>query len=186
MGGVDKGLQTYGSSTLVANAIARLRPQVGAVAISANRHPQRYAEYGVAVHADGDGGAFNGPLAGMLAGLKHCATPYLAMVPCDAPRFPLDLVERLANALDAASPNVELAVASTHANVETGNDTNIEATFCLLRCELASVLARDLARGERKASRWLLQQGHVVVRFADALAFANANTLDELERLQPT
>jgi molybdopterin-guanine dinucleotide biosynthesis protein A len=26
--------------------------------------------------------------------LGSCETPYLAIVPCDAPRFPLDLVER--------------------------------------------------------------------------------------------
>jgi molybdopterin-guanine dinucleotide biosynthesis protein A len=30
----------------------------------------------------------------MLVGLGRCETPYLAIVPCDAPRFPLDLVER--------------------------------------------------------------------------------------------
>lgn len=44
---------------------------------------------------------FPGPLAGFLAGLEHCDTPYLVTVPCDTPNFPTDLVDRLATALVA-------------------------------------------------------------------------------------
>jgi len=39
------------------------------------------------------------PLAGMLAVLAHCATEWLACVPCDTRDFPLDLVPRVAAAL---------------------------------------------------------------------------------------
>ena len=182
MGGVDKGLQAYGTGTLAANALARLRPQVAVVAVSANRHHDRYASLGVPLLAD-TSGEFDGPLAGILAGLAHCTTPYLAVVPCDAPSFPHDLVARLSRSLAAAAPAAVAALASTTSD---RGETRIEAAFCLLHRSLAGTLARDLARGERKASRWLLQQGHVVVEFTDAATFANVNTLAELARLQPS
>jgi len=44
-------------------------------------------------------GPLSGPLAGTLVGLGRCKTPYLAMVPCDAPRFPFNLIERLGQGL---------------------------------------------------------------------------------------
>ena len=52
---------------------------------------------------------FAGPLAGFLAGLEHCETPYLVTVPCDTPRFPIDLVARLAAALEAEDADIAMA-----------------------------------------------------------------------------
>ena len=46
MGGVDKGLQLFKGAPLVANAIARLQPQVASINISANRNVDTYKTYG--------------------------------------------------------------------------------------------------------------------------------------------
>ena len=35
-----------------------------------------------------------GLVAGWLAGLERCETPYMVTVPCDTPNFPADLVAR--------------------------------------------------------------------------------------------
>ncbi|MFO1219292.1 MAG: molybdenum cofactor guanylyltransferase MobA [Burkholderiaceae bacterium] len=175
MGGLDKGLQLLRGEPLVAHAIRRLAPQVGAVMINANRHEQRYAEFGLPVWPDADVD-YAGPLAGFLAGLAHCATPWLMTVPCDTPLMPADLVARLAAGLGTA----RAAIAVT----EAAGLRQRQPVFCLLRRELHDDLAAWLAAGERKIERWLARVGCAEVVFADADAFFNANTLAELKSLE--
>ena len=69
--------------------------------INANRNLGAYESFGVPVWPDALPD-YAGPLAGFLAGLERCETPYLVTVPCDTPRFPVDLVERLAAALESS------------------------------------------------------------------------------------
>lgn len=176
MGGVDKGLQIYGDRALALHALQRLAPQVGSLAVNANRHADTYAAFGVPVWPD-SASDFAGPLAGFLAGLEHCTTPWLATVPCDAPSFPTDLVTRLAQALVAAG--ADLAFAAT----EVAGRRHAQPVFCLMRASLRDKLAHDLRSGARKVEAWVVQQRCVELVFDDASAFANANTLDELQRL---
>ena len=81
MGGVDKGLQPHLGMPLAMHALLRLAPQVGETMINANRNLGAYESLGAAVWPDALPD-YPGPLAGFLAGLEHCATPYLATVPC--------------------------------------------------------------------------------------------------------
>lgn len=174
MGGVDKGLQHFHGQPLARHALERLRPQVDGLMLSANRHLADYATFGVPVWPDADA-EFSGPLAGMLAGLTHCTTPYLATVPCDAPLFPRDLVERLAR-VDA---DIVVAAAPDDAGV-----VRRQPVFCLLRADLQGSLAQFIASGSRKVGQWMAQHHCVQVAFAEPLAFANANTLAELAKIQ--
>lgn len=174
MGGVDKGLQDFHGQPLALHALNRLRPQVGPLILSANRHLDAYAAFGVPVLPDADA-EFAGPLAGMLAGLTHCATPFLATVPCDAPLFPPDLVERLA-AVDA---DIVVATAPDDQGVQ-----RLQPVFCLLRADLRGSLAQFLATGGRKVGQWMAQNHCERVAFGEAAAFANANTQNELDEIQ--
>ncbi len=115
MGGVDKGLQNHRGVPLALHALLRLQPQVGEVMINANRNLGAYESMGVPVWPDVQSD-FPGPLAGVLVGLERCETPYLVTVPCDTPNFPLDLVERLAQALVAEQ--ADIAMAATRENGE--------------------------------------------------------------------
>jgi molybdenum cofactor guanylyltransferase len=177
MGGADKGLQLLQGRPLAQHAIERLRPQVGALSISANRNAGAYAALGVPVRADTVPGQ-PGPLAGMLAGLAGCATPWLAVVPCDVPRFPADLVARLAAGLQAAG--AELAIAVTL----EGGQHRAHPVFCLLPATLRDDLAAALARDERRVLQWMRRHRCAEVLFDDAAAFTNANTGEELRRLE--
>jgi molybdopterin-guanine dinucleotide biosynthesis protein A len=177
MGGADKGLQLLAGAPLVVHAIERLRPQVGAVLVNANRNAEAYGAFGVPVIADAVPG-FAGPLAGMLAGLTRCATDWLATVPCDSPHFPADLVERLARAAESAG--AEVAIAATR---EVDGRLQPQPVFCLLATTLRQRLADSLAGGQRKIDRFTAAQRQVVVEFDDPGAFANANTPDDLARL---
>ena len=177
MGGVDKGLQNHQGSTLAMHALLRLGQQVGHLMINANRNLAAYEAMGAAVWPDALPD-YAGPLAGFLAGLEHCETPYLVTVPCDSPLFPLDLVARLAHALEAQ--DAEIAVAATH----EGDVLQVQPVFCLMKTELMESLIRFTQSGQRKIDRWTAQHRCVEVPFDDPLAFANANTPAELQQLQ--
>lgn len=179
MGGLDKGLQDYRGTPLARHALRRLTPQVGRAAINANRHIDVYEAMGAPVWPDllVD---YPGPLAGFLAGLERCETPWLATVPCDSPLFPDDLVPRLAAAFEADA-TLEIAMAAT---LDAGDRLKAQPVFCLLRSSVKASLASYLQDGQRKAERWAALHRTRLVSFDDAGAFANANTAAELQQLQ--
>jgi molybdenum cofactor guanylyltransferase len=177
MGGVDKGLQLHAGRPLAAHALERLRPQVGSVLISANRNTQAYARLGVPVLAD-PLPDYPGPLAGLLAGLMHCRTPWLVTVPCDTPGFPLDLVARLATA--AVAQEAEIALVVTQ---DTDGSARAQPVFALLRTGLHASLDAYLHTGERRILPWLRSHRCVELPFDDTRAFFNANTLEDLRQL---
>ncbi len=72
LGGTDKGLVPLAGRPMIARVLERLRPQCAALAISANGDPARFAGFGLPILPD-DPPDFAGPLAGVLAGLEHCA-----------------------------------------------------------------------------------------------------------------
>jgi molybdenum cofactor guanylyltransferase len=176
MGGVDKGLQNHQGLPLALHALMRLQLQVGDVMINANRNLAAYESFGVAVWPD-PMADYPGPLAGWLAGLEHCSTPYMLTVPCDTPNFPLDLAARLATAL--VNAQTDIAMASTF---EAGKE-QLQPVFCLLKTDLLESLVAYLNAGHRKIASWAAQHACVHVPFEDTAAFANANTLDELRQL---
>ena len=175
LGGVDKGLQPWRGLPLVDHALARLAPQVLEVMISANRNAAEYARRATRVLGDASDD-FPGPLAGILAGLRAASTPWLAVVPCDSPRLPHDLVERLARGVGDARGAV---VQRDHGD----GGLRLEPVCCLLSTSLADDLARYLADGGRKVEGWVSSHAVPVPfdRADDASAFANVNTPADLE-----
>ena len=177
MGGVDKGLQLHGGVPLAQHALARLAPQVGTLAVNANRHLDAYRAMGFAVWPDALP-EYPGPLAGMLAGMRHCRTPYLVTVPCDTPNFPLDLVERLAGGLSAPDTEIVMAVAREEGELHR------QPVFMLMQAALADSAEAFLRSGQGKIGKWAGQHRCAEVVFDEAHAFFNANTLDDLDQLQ--
>jgi len=177
MGGVDKGLQNFHGVPLALHALLRLGPQVGHVMINANRNLGAYEAFGAPLWPDALPD-FAGPLAGFLAGLEQCETPYLVTVPCDSPQFPLDLVQRLAQALEANAADIAMA-----ATLEDGA-LRTQPVFCMMKAEVMETLVRFTHEGQRKIDRWTALHRCVEVAFDDARAFANANTLAELQQLE--
>lgn len=173
VGGQDKGLLHYGGRPLVALALERLREQVGPCAISANRHLDAYARFGLPVWPDATD-TREGPLAGWCAGLQQCSTPYLVSVPCDAPHFPQDLVARLADALIRADADVATATLDDGTGVP-----RVQPVFSLMKRSLLPALQQHLRQADRRVWRWVQAQRHVLVPFDDGAAFANLNTPDD-------
>lgn len=100
--GRDKRLAHLGGRPLLAHVLERLRPQVESLAINA---PQPLEiDPALPLVPDTLPGR-PGPLAGVLAGLRHAArtspgASHLLTVPADTPFLPHDLVARLAAAAD--------------------------------------------------------------------------------------
>lgn len=180
MGGVDKGLQNHLGIPLALHAMLRLSPQVGHVMINANRNLGAYDSFGVPVWPDAIAD-YPGPLAGFLAGLEHCDTPYLVTVPCDTPNFPTDLVARLAAEL--VTHDARIAMAATRG---ASGIVQVQPVFCLMESGLMESLVAFTQGGQRKIDRWTAMHRCVEVVFDDEAAFANANTLQELHQLQNT
>jgi molybdopterin molybdotransferase len=174
MGTVDKGLQPFRGKPMAAHVLERLRAQVGAVAINANQNLETYAALGAPVWPD-DTPGFAGPLAGLEAGMRRCATPLLLSAPCDSPFVPADLAERLFTALQ--EQDADLAYAVTQ---EPGKRRQPHPVFCLVRVDRLPLLSSYLAEGGRKMDGWYADLKAAEVLFEDDGAFRNINTLDEL------
>ena len=186
MGGADKGLQPFHGVPLALHSLRRLQAQTGAAAVNANRNLATYATFGVPVWTDASDG-FDGPLSGFMAGLSHCASPWLATVPCDTPLFPPDLVQRLAAAVVQAQADLALAYAP-EPDAAGQAVLRPQPVCCLLHRSLLPSLQAYTQAGGRRVGAWARQQRMVAVPFDapgdDPRAFSNANTLAELYGLE--
>jgi molybdopterin-guanine dinucleotide biosynthesis protein A len=145
MGGGDKCLLRLGEKTVLAHILARLKPQVADVLLSANGDPARFAGYDLQIVADDDMG--QGPIAGLLAGLNRAKGHGLAFcltVPGDAPLLPRDLARQLWMAMGDAP----CAVAMT--------DGQRQSVFALWRTSALGDIRRLYGDGIR--ALWRLQE----------------------------
>lgn len=169
MGGRDKGLLPFGEGVLIGHVLDAVRPQVGAVLISANRNQDEYRRFGHPVLADPIEG-FQGPLAGFLAGLEQMHSEYLLTLPCDGPVVVPDLAQRLAEGLVQAG--AEIAVAH--------DGERLQPVYALLHRGVLEGLRQALAGGERKIDRWYPRHRWVTVDFSDVPEqFRNINTPED-------
>lgn len=177
MGGGDKGLLPLGDGTLMDQVLARITPQVGAVALNANGDPARLAQFGLPVLPDSVAG-FVGPLAGVLAGLDWAAAQgadTVVSVAADTPFFPCDLVARLVLAGEGMAAPLVLA------RTLDGR----QPTFGLWPIALRDDLRAALEGGLRKVVLWSDRHGGREALFDDPGApFFNVNTPEDLAHAQ--
>ena len=170
MGGEDKGLVGIAGRPMVLQVIERLRPQVGALLISANRNRARYEEMtGCRVVADRHPD-YAGPLAGMASAMEAAGTRFILTSPCDAPLVPGDLGPLLYRAL--ADEGSELSV------VHDGE--RVQPVFALLDRTLLGSMIAYLDSGERKIDRWYARHRMAKADFSGfARSFVNVNSPED-------
>ncbi len=176
MGGSDKALLPLAGRRLVDHVVGRLSRQCGALALSANGAPARFADLGVPVLPDALPG-FPGPLAGLLAGLDWAAAggaDRIVTAPVDTPFLPDDLVARLA----AAAGDAGLALAATAGRW----GPRLHPTCGLWPVALRHDLRAALAAGERRVADWAARHGAATATFAAGRVdpFFNVNTPEDL------
>lgn len=172
MGGTDKGLVDWHGKLLVEHVIERLRPQVAALLISANRNLDRYRAWAPVIE-DPEPMHFAGPLTGILTALHATTTDWLAVAPCDLPALPRDAIARLAAGLGGTRAAFAAPAGQDHSLV------------CLLHRSLASELARHVGDGNARVGAWFAAIGASAVPFADATAFVNLNAAADLKCAGP-
>ncbi|MFU2047290.1 molybdenum cofactor guanylyltransferase MobA [Avibacterium gallinarum] len=182
MGGVDKGLQLFHGQPLVWYCYQRLKDQMAQVAVNANRNQERYAQLGLPVFAD-ELADFQGPLSGILTGLKRAESDFVLFVPCDSPFLPLNLLEKLQQPILQSLQDRQSAGENSPVLLTYATDGEREhPTFCLVSTLLAEKLAAYLHSGERRMLQFMRENGAVAVDFHDQKeAFQNFNTLADLE-----
>ncbi|MEQ6292553.1 molybdenum cofactor guanylyltransferase MobA [Vogesella sp. GCM10023246] len=167
MGGVDKGQQLLCGQPLAVHVLTRLAPQLGWLAISANRSLDAYRTLGLPVWPDDAAWQGMGPLAALAtaAALLPPTITQLQLVPCDTPDLPATLSVTLAAALAASGADIALP----------RTPQGPQPACLLLRVGVLASVAPYLLGGQRSIRGWLATQRVVEVPFADATAFANAN-----------
>lgn len=182
MGGGDKGLLPLDEKPMMAHALDRLRPQVSKVILNANGDPGRFAQFNLPVVPDLTGGS-EGPLAGVLAGLRWAAdhaphASHIVTVSSDAPFLPDDLVSRLQDGAREEDQSIALAASDGHRHPVIG----------YWPVALADDLEESLQAGVRKVVVWTGKHGFATVSFPFVEIsgqmvdpFFNANTPEELD-----
>lgn len=173
-GGRDKGLIQLLGRPLAAWVIDRLRPQVGELVLSANRHLAEYGALGCPVVSDRIPG-HAGPLAGIHAAASMLESAWVLTAPCDTPFLPLDLAARL---LAAARQQGRRAVYAAE-------PLQPHFGIMLINRALLDPLAAYLQAGNRKVGAWLQAVDAAPVTWpAGTEAFFNINTPDDLAQAE--
>lgn len=145
LGGRDKGLVVWQQRPLIAWLHDVVRPLTDDLVISCNRNHDAYASYADRLVSDEDE-LFQGPLAGIRAGMAQMRHDWLLVLPCDAPRIDLALVQAL-RASAAAAPGRPAMVCQ---------QGQWEPLFCCLPRQLLPAVEAAWQAGERSPRRLLL------------------------------
>jgi molybdopterin-guanine dinucleotide biosynthesis protein A len=173
--GAEKALLPLAGRPLVAHVAERLRPQVAELFINANGEAARFGGLADAVVADAAGTDLDGPLLGVAAAIAHARRRgffLLATAPCDAPFLPLDLVARLAAALEASGAPVAVAQ----------SPRGLEPMFALWRERAIGEIAAEFAQREASPRSVMARLGAARVFFAPDEGddpFANLNSPED-------
>jgi len=167
MGGRDKGLLEWRGRPLIAWLHDLTRPLSDDLIISCNRNTERYAPYADQLVAD-QVQDFQGPLAGIRAGMAAARHEQMLVLPCDAPLVDQALIESLL----------------THAGnrpVVIRQGDYWQPLFCLLPTGLKDDLEHAWQSGERSPQRWFGKLAPIAVdcTLEDA-RLANLNTPETL------
>lgn len=169
LGGQDKGWVELAGRPLVAHVIAGLAPQVDRLLINANRNQARYRALGYAV-VDDPIDDYAGPLAGFAAAMAAAGDDLILTAPCDAPRVPAGMAERLRAAMDTH----EARIAVAH------DGERLQPVHALIASGLLPDLQAFLGAGGRKIDAWYARHDFITVDFSDQrAAFANINDAEQ-------
>ena len=167
MGGADKGLIDWQGRPLIAWLHELVRPLTDDLLISCNRNAERYAPFADRLVSD-DEADFQGPLAGIRAGLRAARQANVLILPCDAPQLDRQLLEAL------------LSLAGERAVVVRQGEF-LEPLFSVIPRALHADLEQAWQAGERSPQRWLRSLNPLTVEcpLGDP-RLANFNTPDLL------
>jgi molybdopterin-guanine dinucleotide biosynthesis protein A len=178
----DKSQAMLGGRTLLSHVADRFAPQVRQLVINADPvrlRSQLHSQLPYPLVKDALDG-FRGPLVGLYSALL-CEwlsdAPYLALVPCDGPFLPDDLVDRLHQGISTGSAQIACA---RYAGVA-------QPTFSMWRKDLFSTVERALLEDQNGGFKPLMTSLNTVyIDWPTELnaPFFNVNNGDDLARAE--
>lgn len=175
MGGRDKGLVELDKTPFIQRLLDLVSPFSDDLIISCNRNMEIYARYGVTLVQDANNN-FQGPLAGILAGMRQARHSNLLVLPCDTPYLPKELPIRLFKAHQQTPQAVTLV----------NDGERQQPLHAILPTRLKDDLASYLEQGQRAVMGWYSRHPLNTVDLSnDTGAFININRQSELDALQP-
>ena len=172
--GQDKGLIAWQGRPFIEHVLDTIESVTSNIIVSANRHLDRYQQYGYPVITD-DIEGYAGPLAGMLSALKLAQTPYVLTLPCDAPLLEQDIIGAFCNT--HSQEQQLLYVAET--------EEGLQPVYAMIHNSLVDNMQSFLDQGNRKTRDWMLANDACKVKFErHGNSFINVNTTDDLRLLE--
>lgn len=172
MGG-GKPLRLLKGKPLIAQATDLARSWSRDIAVAV-RDPAQVGPVDAPVLRDLD--RISGPLAGLASALSWAAGlghDRVLVIPCDTPRLPGNLAERLNNAL---APGAGAAMPRSQGR--------LHPACCLWRTATFDLLMEEVAAGRGSLRNLAERANCVVVDWADGAAFANVNTPFDLAAME--
>jgi|TARA_B110000503_G_scaffold83984_1_gene128011 molybdenum cofactor guanylyltransferase len=163
----EKGLALLLGRALIGHVIDRIKPQVDRLLINCNRHSLAYQQFGYPLIEDNIMD-FSGPLRGILSARASLGEDLCFVVPCDMPRLPLDVVQRLHVGLQDHDAAYVVAAGQT------------QPLVLLLKPHVISQIDPYLISGRRSVKGWLRMLDTVKVDFDNTADFNNINDFDQL------
>jgi len=175
--GVDKAFLDYEGTPLIVRVHATLAPLFAEVLIAAGAETPGRGPFPARALYDETPG--QGPLAGLVAGLKAARTPWLFMVACDMPNLDPQVIARV---VAERGPGIAAVVPESAGGLESCHALYARAALPII--EVA------MAEGERAPHRLFRRLNARIVPKADIAALdptfrslANLNTPDDLKRV---
>ena len=171
MQGKDKPLLLWHGQPMVQRILATVPADMPKL-ISANRNLSVYRQWAPVVTDQPEtatADAYQGPLAGILSGLRACRTPWLLVCPGDTPALTENWCEPLMQ-----SVNSHVSGAVVH------DGERQQHLHLLLNHSVEKDLEKFLEAGGHEVYKWLGDLRLAVVEFDNSRAFKNINSPREL------
>ncbi len=143
------------------------------IIISANSEIEAYELRARVVSDPLSKSGLEGPLVGILEGLKICATSHLLVVPGDTPCLEKNWHQHLLR----KAAQIEESVLVAHDSRRRQN------LHCLLTLDVAPSLEAFILKGNRSARDWLEEVGAIDVFYPRTDMFLNVNDQTDLDQL---
>ncbi|NOY66203.1 MAG: molybdenum cofactor guanylyltransferase [Gammaproteobacteria bacterium] len=171
--GRDKGLIEANNSRLIDHVLNIIKPQVSSIMISANRNLEKYKQLGYPVLTDNND-AYDGPLAGILAALEHINDGLLAVIPCDMPDIPKDIISQLQQQM--LSEKADICCVS--------DNNNLQPLLSIMNKQVQKALKEFLQADKHKVQDWFNQQNMTTLNLDNNNPLFNINNMKDLKKFE--
>ena len=195
MAGRDKGLISLAQKPLVEYTIECIAPLVDDLTISCNRNRELYQGYQLDCLSDNEADKetaentahrFQGPMAGLAAGLQHAKHDWLLVMPCDTPLMTTQVMAQLSTQLLAILKSNETSELASPLQAIIFSHQGLQPLHGLYHKSMLPIFEQCLAENKNALQRLLRSLDSIKVLAAEnaEFSFNNANDAAELQIIE--